>query len=146
MFPVHYWPEIAARAYLAPADPAAGNPINYAYLGPQYLHILHINFRLVTDATAVQRQPYIAIEWGGFGARRHALTGVQAPSTTRDYDAAMGVGGAIVPTNTYYQAINIPFDYILAPGLSLVISAYNIQAGDQFSACFLHGRYYPPPT
>jgi hypothetical protein len=91
-------------------------------------------FRLVTDATAVDRTVRITIDAGAGGSVWAFLgTGVvQAPSTAVNYD--LGAYGAFGSMSTGAQAVAFPPDLYLPAASRVGTSVVGLQAGDVFSA------------
>lgn len=110
--------------------PAAGNPI--AWYGRDYSRCRVVAFQttLETDATVVNRYPYVEVETVNGPVYRRVSTVAQTASTARVLSAGLGVDGSI-SVGSGYESFPIPPAW-LDNNASIKFGAINMVAGDQF--------------
>lgn len=117
-------------------DPAAANPI--LYLCPVdwvYLPVA-ITFRLVADATVIDRFVYIYMRETAAGSLLNSVVAATAvvASATAIYSTCWFYPNDVVSNSRHH--ITLPLAY-LPPAGQLEIGALNLQAADQLDLCRL---------
>lgn len=135
--------------FTRPDSPAVATAFSASVDGHDYLRLISVFCRLVTDANAANRE--VVLEYQDAAANRYAVHGsavTQAASLTRDY-----YFGALVPSVvTLVDGSHvIPLSpHLLPPTHKWLISVVNVQAGDQLSRVrVVQERFYTtnqPPT
>jgi len=128
-------------------DPAAGADFDLStvYNDVLLLEITSLTFRLVTDANAATRRPYI--QWGAAGSSGQFWqpNATQTAGLDRFWIWEVGEGNTVVtiggnqftqmPNNIRHWGTQYPFRIVVE----------NIQAGDQLSAIRLYGNQWALP-
>jgi len=123
-------------------DPAAG--ANASYTVPDNEHwIFHcMRIRLVTDATVTNRRMHLSLPFGGGSDMLQAFPLVdQAASATYDY--YFGNFGTIMDElDDNKVLVNIPANFHINGGTSILTAVLNLQAGDNMSAMYMGIEQY----
>lgn len=111
-------------------SPGVGNPLLFAVPTGRHWSLLSATCSLTTDATAISRRTYLSTLSANQEFYAHTIQTCPA-STTRSFCWANGLTGNVessgIPNTTA-----LPSRTELDDGESIVISATNLQAGDEF--------------
>lgn len=111
----------------------AGNTVWYEVEGNIVIQPLAITFSLTTDATAVNRFPYIHVSIQSRDFTIAACTTAQPANQTRDYTFLLTPESFNLALEDKYF-IPLPTRFKLRPGDFIYFDVLNMQAGDQQSA------------
>lgn len=114
----------------AVSNPAPGGYFNYSMTSSVITEVVSLQFRLVTDANAANRQVSILLTQAAITFLVLTANVVQVASTTRDYYFAGGVFEGERDDKIFVPS---PFPMRFAQSSNILSSVSNIQAGDQIS-------------
>lgn len=128
------------------SSPAAGANFSYSFESRQWNLVSSISFRLVTDATAVNRQVILVFVSGSNIPVFIPAPGVQTASETVDYSFFIGAGSGYDASDNNVMSAPLPLRNLFEGPESVTSSINNIAAGDQLSRIIIRTEVWHDPV